>query len=224
MIISIVLSGLEIGYLFQSACPDHKKDQELQIIVIIGYAFAILLKIITLGYLNLELINKPPYVNPYTFSYPILWLGIIPTLQLPQIVYDYVECYQRNPLIKLGESQSILIAVLVAVGALLIFQGTLYIGRYKFLIQGSMYTVMRISFLVFGMIVIIPLNVLTVLVTFTQLPEFIPSFFFENQFFYLMSLFMLVSNYIKHVRQWEYIFAAQREADFVGIVDNQGTS
>jgi hypothetical protein len=223
-VISIILSGLELGYLFQSICPDHKKDQELQIIVIVGYIISILIKIKTFGYLNLELINKTPYTNPYTFSYPILWLGIIPTLQLPQYVYDYVECYQRNPLIKLGEAQSILIAVLAVVGILLIFQGALYIGRYKFLIQGSMYTVMRVVFLFFGIMIIIPLNVLTILITFTQLSDFVPSFFFENQYFYIMSLFMLVSNYAKHVRQWEYIFAAQREADFVGIVDHQQTN
>jgi len=144
---------------------------------------------LVLSLFNLELINKAPYEFKVTFLRPWLLWGICPIFELPLMVYDHLVCEMQNPLYTYSKSYDIANAV----GIIFIVIFGFFVGFLTCIMSGinctGLLSCSKKYFLRFLLpLFVLALNIMSFLLTFTQVTFFLPVLYFHNYAYYLMFL------------------------------------
>ena len=146
-----------------------------------------------LNLFNLELINRTPYQFKATFLRPWLLWGICPIFEMPLMIYDHNNCQMQNPLYHYKDSYDIINAVgimyLAILGIFVIFLTCMMSGIDC---AGLMACFKKIFINILLPMIVISLNVMSFLMTFTQVKFFLPVLYFHNYVYYLMAILMFV--------------------------------
>lgn len=191
MLFDLILCIIELVYFSQSDCEDGQNPG----FVYINFIFVFIGKLIVFNFINLEISCTLPFDNDFPFLYPIALFGMFPAMQMPQFVYDYIQCQARSPLFDLISAYGIM----KFIGAtLLTTTGSACILTLCFTdmlnLKNRLVNCTKHILLLFMKIFVIALNIITILMTFSQVNHFVPAFFIENISFWFLTM---VAVYLK---------------------------
>ena len=194
MLFDIILCILELVYFSRSECQDNQNHA----FVYINFIFSFFGKLIVFNFINLEISCTLPFEYNFPFIFPIILFGMFPSMQLPQFIYDYVQCKYRSPLFDLDVSYNLMkfigaTLLIVAGGACVI---TLCFNEFLSL-KNRVINCVKSFCLIFIKLFVLTLNIITILLTFSQIPSFLPALFIENICFWFL---VVVSLYLKYVK------------------------
>lgn len=173
-----------------SICPEK---QYLAAFIYIDLLILIPIMLFALSLFNMELINKTPYDFKFTFLRPWLLWGICPIFEMPLMVFDHYNCKMQSPLYSYPESYSIMnafgILFLIIFG---IFVGFLTCLMSNLNCAGLMNCFKKTLLNFIGPAILIVLNMLAFLLTFTQIQFYLPVLYFHNYSYYLMLIMMII--------------------------------
>lgn len=191
MFFDILLSILELVYYSRSECQDNQNHA----FVYINFIFAFVGKLVVFNFINLEVSGTLPFEINIPFLCPILLYGMFPSFQLPQFIYDYVQCKYRSPLFNFDSAYGLMtfsgVSLLVVTGGACFL--TLCFNEILSFKNRLFNCAKGVAFLYMKLYVIV-LNLITLLLTFSQIHSFLPALFIENVCFWFL---FLVAFYLK---------------------------
>lgn len=127
---------------------------------------------------------------------------MFPSMQLPQFIFDYIQCSYRSPIFDINAAFQLMefigiTFIALAGGACLItlcFNDLLTIRNR--LINWS-----KSLFLLFIKFFVITLNVITIILTFTQIPSFVPALFIENVCFWFLVIVSIFGKFYNNKKK-----------------------
>ena len=191
MLFDIILCIIELVYYSKTSCGDGQNHG----FVYIDFIFAFVGKLVVFNFINLEISCSLPFDNLFPYFYPIVLFGMFPAMQMPQFVYDYIQCRYRSPMFDLvaayGLTEFIGISLLVIGGG-----GCIITLCFNDLLNMKNRVVNWSKFLVVSYMKLfaIILNFITLLMTFSQVDHFLPALFIENICFWFL---LIVAVYLK---------------------------
>ena len=195
MLFDIILCIIELVYYSRTNCQDNQDHA----FVYINFIFAFIGKLIVFNFINLEVSNTLPFDYDFPFLFPIILFGMFPAMQLPQFIYDYAQCKYRSPLYDIDSSYNIMkfigATLLATVGAacILTFCFNEFLNLKNRLINCVKHIIM-----IFMKLYVVTLNLITLLLTFSQIPYFVPALFVENICFWFL---VIIAVYIKYTKR-----------------------
>ena len=191
MLFDLILGIIELVYYSKTDCSDGQGHG----FVYIDFIFAFVGKLVVFNFINLEISCSLPFDNAFPYFYPIILFGMFPAMQMPQFIYDYVQCKYRSPMFDLvsayGITEFIGISLLIIGGG-----GCILTLCFNDLLSMKNRLINWSKVLVVGYMKLfaIALNVITLLMTFSQVNNFFPALFIENICFWFL---FLVAFYLK---------------------------
>lgn len=176
IITSILLLIFELDVYLNSICKPIEIFSEF--FIFFNSIFSIVAKICILNMVNLELIIKKNYTR--IISCFLFW-GCTSILQMPAIIYDYLDCSLESQIFTINFSFNLIngmgIIIFILIGFLIMYLSFMMWGcQLNFQI---LFFLKKIFFYCTVIIVGI-LNVFHLIVTFSQIDYFLPNFFFDN--------------------------------------------
>lgn len=187
---SFVLFTVEIDTFANSLC---KEKQFVNAFVFINLLILIAIMLLVISLFNLELINKTPYRFKITFLRPWLLLGACPIFEMPLMVYDHYNCKKENPVYTYSDSYSIMNAV----GIIFIILFVIFIALLTCIFSGIncnllMNCFKKTFFYVIFPVILVAMNVMAFILTFTQVSFLLPVLYFHNYAYYFMGILMIL--------------------------------